>query len=112
MSPRPRKPRLCCPHRAPGSLVFKPAGTPLSELERIDLKRDELEALRLCDLDGLSQEAAGGRMGVSRGTVQRLVSGARRKVAAALVAGSALHIAPWSEEMAGEEGSDDGETDG
>lgn len=112
MSPRPRKPRVCCPHRAPGSLVFKPAGTPLSELERIDLGRDELESLRLCDLDGLSQEAAGERMGVSRGTVQRLAAGARRKVVAALVSGAALHIAPWTEGMTGKEGSDDGETHG
>ncbi len=109
MSPRPLKPRFCCPHRAPGSLVFKPVGIPRSELLRIDLGRDELEALRLCDLDGLSQEAAGERMGVSRGTVQRLASRGRRKVVAALVGGSALHIAPWSETLAGEEGSDDGE---
>jgi predicted DNA-binding protein (UPF0251 family) len=81
-------------------------------LERIDLERDELEAIRLCDLDGLSQETAGERMGVSRGTVQRLVSGARRKVAAALVSSAALYIAPWTEGMTGKEGSDDGETDG
>jgi predicted DNA-binding protein (UPF0251 family) len=51
---------------------------------------DELEALRLCDLLGLSQEEAGARMGISRGTVQRLLASARAKVADALVHGKAL----------------------
>jgi predicted DNA-binding protein (UPF0251 family) len=59
-------------------------------LERIHLAHDELEALRLCDLLALSQEAAGRRMGVSRGTVQRLAARARAKVARALVEGCAL----------------------
>ena len=45
---------------------------------------DELEALKLCDRDGLTQEEAGVKMGVSRGTVQRILSCARAKVADAL----------------------------
>jgi uncharacterized protein len=95
VSPRPRKPRRCsCPFRGDADLVFKPAGTPLRELERLDLGRDELEALILCDRDGLTQEEAGARMGVSRGTVQRLVSGARGKVADALAGEKALVVRP------------------
>ncbi|HIP99971.1 TPA: DUF134 domain-containing protein [Candidatus Bipolaricaulota bacterium] len=70
--------------------MYKPAGAPLGRLPRIPLGLDELEALRLCDLLGLSQEEAGARMGVSRGTVQRLLSAARAKVADALVHGKAL----------------------
>lgn len=54
------------------------------------LFRDELEALKLCDLEGLFQEQAGERMGVSRGTVQRLLASARHKTADALVSGAAL----------------------
>jgi len=54
------------------------------------LQRDELEALRLCDRDGLVQEQAGSKMGVSRGTVQRLLASARQKVAQALVEGAAI----------------------
>jgi excisionase family DNA binding protein len=54
------------------------------------LLHDELEALRLCDGEGLTQEEAGERMGVSRGTVQRLVASGRRKVITAIVAGRAL----------------------
>jgi predicted DNA-binding protein (UPF0251 family) len=88
MSPRPKKPRRCrC--RFPGR-AFKPTGTPLTALKKIELCVDELEAIRLCDLSGLSQEEAGRRLGVSRGTAQRLVKSARRKVARALVEGNAL----------------------
>jgi uncharacterized protein len=86
--PRTKKPRKCgCPFRGK---AFKPTGIPLAEIGHVSLSRDELEALKLCDLDGLTQEEAGGRMGVSRGTVQRILTAARGKVAAALVKGSAL----------------------
>lgn len=91
--PRPRKPRIClCPHRAEYTAVFKPAGTPLKDLEIIQLAHDELEALHLCDGEGKTQEEAGACMGVSRGTVQRLLAGARCKVANALVGQKALAI--------------------
>lgn len=56
----------------------------MGEVEKITLYRDELEALKLCDHDGLTQAEAGMRMAISRGTVQRILSSARRKVATAL----------------------------
>lgn len=86
--PRPPKPRWC--QGPPPQRVFKPAGAPLGGLPQVPLGLDELEALRLCDLLGLSQEEAGVKMGVSRGTVQRLLASARAKVADALVNGKAL----------------------
>jgi uncharacterized protein len=90
---RPRKPRICtCPHRAGYSAVFKPAGTPLKDMEIIKLDHDELEALHLCDGEGKNQMEAGACMGVSRGTVQRLLANARFKVAQALVGQKALAI--------------------
>ena len=92
MTPRPKKNRHCCPHRRPTDLVFKPAGTPLAELEKMVLGVDELEAVRLCDVESLTQSEAGASLGVSRGTVQRLVSSARKKIATALVLGQALVI--------------------
>ncbi len=92
MSPRPKKPRNCCPHRRPEDLVFKPAGTPLAELERVALAVDELEALRLCDQAGLTQAEAGEQMAISRGTVQRLVTSGRKKLVTALLSGQALMI--------------------
>lgn len=99
--PRPRKPRIClCPHRAGYSAVFKPAGTPLKDMEIIPLAHDELEALHLCDGEGKNQEEAGVCMGVSRGTVQRLLASARNKVARALVGQKALAISSSLESQA------------
>lgn len=72
--------------------MYKPAGTPLKNLEIIRLAHDELEALHLCDGEGKTQEEAGVCMGVSRGTVQRLLADARCKVARALVGQKALAI--------------------
>ena len=62
----------------------------MSKVDQITLFRDELEALKLCDLDDLTQEAAGRKMGVSRGTVQRILSSGRKKVASALAGGKAI----------------------
>jgi predicted DNA-binding protein (UPF0251 family) len=55
----------------------------------------ELEAFRLVDLEGLSQEEAGQRMRISRGTVWRLVQSARKKTAQAISEGRPLTIAPF-----------------
>ena len=52
----------------------------------------EIEALRLVDLEGLSQEEAGKKMGISRGTIWRLLQSARKKVAQALTEGRTLTI--------------------
>lgn len=62
----------------------------MTEMEKVPICRDEIEALRLCDKEGLTQEEAGKRMGVSRGTVQRILAGARKKAATALVECKAL----------------------
>jgi len=94
MSPRKKKHRNCiCPLREKLGLVFKPAGTPLKELEAIALEHDELEALYLCDSQGLDQTQAGEKMAVSRGTVQRLLTRGRKKVVEALVGQKALVVA-------------------
>jgi predicted DNA-binding protein (UPF0251 family) len=66
------------PRTNAGSILIEPA---------------EIEAIRLVDLEGLSQEEAGREMGVSRGTIWRLLQSARRKVAQALTEGNPLSIA-------------------
>jgi len=105
MAPRPKKHRHCaCPHRPTFASVYKPAGAPLKGLPQEHLAVDELEALRLCDGLGLTQEDAGAQMGVSRGTVQRLVSSGRKKLINAIVAGKALIVeAPLWNPSASEE---------
>jgi len=65
---------------------------PARSLEPIFMNTAELEAFRLVDLEGLSQEEAGKRMGVSRGTVWRLLQSARRKTAQTLTEGRPLQI--------------------
>lgn len=88
--PRPCKPRCC--RLFQGDPVFKPRGIPMRDLAVVHLRLDELEALRLCDLEGHTQQQAAERMGVSRGTVQRLLEGGRSRVVSALVTSSALVI--------------------
>jgi len=61
------------------------------------LALDEFEAMRLCDLEGLSQIEAGERMQISRGTVQRLLESGRRKVVQALLANQGLGLSSGSE---------------
>jgi predicted DNA-binding protein (UPF0251 family) len=76
----------------PAAGLFKPAGIPASALEEINLTVDELEALRLADLDGLYHAKAAARMGVSRQTFGNILESARRKSAECLVYGRALRI--------------------
>jgi len=53
---------------------------------------EEFEVLRLVDYEGLTQEEAGKRMGVSRGTVWRALSSARKKMAQMVVEGREIVI--------------------
>lgn len=79
-------------------LVSSFTPNPPGNLEPIFIEMAELEAFRLVDLEGLSQEEAGRKMGVSRGTIWRLVQGARKKTAQALSEGRPLFLAPFESE--------------
>ncbi len=88
--PRPPHPRRIDQNlQAAG---FKPIGRPVWQTEMVTLGLDGLEALRLADLEGLYQEAAAERMGVSRATFARILTAARATVAEALVEGKTLVI--------------------
>lgn len=76
----------------PELTYFKPAGVPLMELEEVSVTIEELEAIRLKDLEGLEQEASAIRMGVSRPTYHRVLTSARAKIAKALVEGKAIRV--------------------
>lgn len=89
--PRNKKMRYC--RKVEGYNLYKPSGIPLSQIEIIELGLDELEAMRLCDYDGMQQGEAADVMGVSRGTIQRLLEAGRRKTLDALVRGKALSFA-------------------
>lgn len=85
---RPQKSRIVACD--PGASYFKPRGVPLRDVEEVRLTIDQMEAIRLADLEGLSQEEAGRKMGVSRATFGRIVQRARRTVAEAIVHGKAI----------------------
>jgi hypothetical protein len=63
------------------------------------LNLDELEAIRLADLEGLYQEQAAEKMGVSRPTFARILESGRKKVADALVNGKGLVVEGGPVEM-------------
>jgi predicted DNA-binding protein (UPF0251 family) len=65
---------------------------PLRNQESVFIEFAEVEAFRLVDLEGLSQEEAGQKMNISRGTIWRLVQSARRKTAQALSEGKTIYI--------------------
>jgi predicted DNA-binding protein (UPF0251 family) len=91
MMARPQKNRIV--GHDPDVCYFKPRGVPLKYLEEVHLTVDEMEALRLADLVGLSHEDAGRQMGVSRATFGRIVQRARHLVAEALINGMAIRVA-------------------
>ena len=88
--PRPRKFR-----RVRGrfsATFFKPAGVPLRALEEISLARDEVETIRLKDVENLDQISAAAKMKISQSTFQRILSNARKKISTAIVGGKAIRI--------------------
>ncbi|NLV92753.1 MAG: DUF134 domain-containing protein [Firmicutes bacterium] len=95
---RPTKPRRV--HNLPEASLFKPAGVPGREMEEVTLAVEELEALRLKDLEGLDQAECAEIMEVSRPTFQRILGSARQKVATALVEAKALRIEGGSYQVA------------
>ena len=84
----------------PGVTYFKPAGVPLRALKEVRLSVEEVEALRLKELEGLEQEQGAEKMNISRPTFQRVLSSARGKIADALLSGKAIRIEGGNFEMA------------
>jgi len=88
--PRPIKPKLV--KETPRVDYYKPRGIPVAHLEETVLRVEELESLRLVDLEGKYQEDAAREMGISRQTLQRMVTEARAKLIDAIYSGKALRI--------------------
>ena len=88
--PRPPKRRRI--KNIPHIRFFKPAGIPGRKLEEVLLSLEEVEALRLKDLQGLNQNESAKKMNISRPTFQRIITKAHEKVAEALLEGKALRF--------------------
>lgn len=61
-------------------------------LEEVVLAKDEMEAIRLCDLEGLDMVGAASKMEVSKSTVHRLLGSAHKKIADGLISGKAINL--------------------
>ncbi len=88
--PRPKKWRRIC--RMPNTRSFGPLGSEGGERKSIAMTVDEFEAIRLIDLEGLSQEECARRMAVARTTAQAIYNSARSKLADCIVNGLELYI--------------------
>lgn len=88
--PRPRLHRRICFN--PQVTYFKPRGIPMRQLEEIELSTEELEALRLKNLENLDQTACAKKMHTSQSTFQRILASAYFKISSALIEGKAIKI--------------------
>lgn len=92
--PRPLKPRKV--KFEPNVNYFKPRAIPLSTLKEVDLNTDEIEAIRLHDLEDCNQANCAEKMKISSSTFQRILTSAHKKIAEALIKGKAIKI--WKKE--------------
>ncbi|MFZ7103606.1 MAG: DUF134 domain-containing protein [Peptococcaceae bacterium] len=76
----------------PAIAYFVPSDKEIPEVQENILKLEELEAVRLKDLEGLEQGECADKMEVSRPTFQRILLSAREKIADSLVNGKTIHI--------------------
>jgi len=88
--PRPKLER--CIRFNPKVRYFKPKGIPLRRIEEVVLEKDELEALKLHDVNNLKQKEASLKMKISQPTFARILNSAYGKISNALVNGKAIKI--------------------
>jgi len=87
---RPKKARwIKCD---PGERCFRPRCKSVNNLGGVSLAIDEFEAIRLADLEGLTQEKVAKKMKVRRSTISRILKSAHKKIADALVNIKAIKI--------------------
>lgn len=87
---RPRKCRKILFN--PEVTYFKPQGVPMRFLEIVDLSLEEVEALRLKNVEDFDQIKAAEKMQTSQSTFQRILSSAYKKVSTALIEGKAIKV--------------------
>jgi len=88
--PRPRLGRNI--NFDPHVTFFKPQGIPIRELEVVELSHEEMEALRLKNIEELDQNTCAKKMQTSQSTFQRILASARKKISLALIDGKAIKI--------------------
>jgi predicted DNA-binding protein (UPF0251 family) len=71
---------------------FKPQGVPMRYLKIVELLPEEVEALRLKNIENMNQEECAKKMNTSQSTFQRILSSAYHKISEALIKGNAIKI--------------------
>jgi uncharacterized protein len=87
---RPKLRRKIC--FCPSVCYFKPRGVPMSRLEIVELTIEEVEAIRLKNIESFSQTDCAKKMKTSQSTFQRILSSAYKKISQAIVEGKAIQI--------------------
>ena len=64
----------------------------MNQLEEIVVSIEEYEAIRLADLQNLSQSDSAKRMGLSQPSFHRILASARKKISDAIVNGKSIKI--------------------
>jgi predicted DNA-binding protein (UPF0251 family) len=88
--PRPKSSRFIA--HDPQVTYYKPQGIPLRTLQVVEITHEEWEALRLKNIETLSQTEAAKKMKTSQSTFQRILSSAYKKMSLAIVQGMAIKI--------------------
>lgn len=76
----------------PNVVYFKPQGIPMPNLKMVELTSEEVEALRLKNIENLEQKEAAKKMGTSQSTFQRILSSGYKKLSDAIINGKAIRI--------------------
>ena len=87
------RPKICRRIRFdPNITYFKPQGIPMRDLDIVEITVEEMESYRLRHVKGLDQEKSAEEMKTSKGTYQRILYSANKKIADALINGKAIKI--------------------
>jgi len=100
LRPRGRPKKLRSVEKEPDILTFSPRGKP-GRPDEVEIRYEELEAIRLADKDRLRRVEAAARMGISRQSFDRVLNRARRQVANALTSGKIIRISGGSYKIKG-----------
>lgn len=88
--PRPRRSRYI--DFCPNVTYFKPRGVPMRDLSVVVLTLEEVEALRLKNIEGFDQSKCAESMNTSQSTLQRILNVAYNKISDAIINGKAIEI--------------------
>jgi len=88
--PRPFKDKIV--KNDPIATHFKPSFIEAEYLNEVVITREEIEAIRLGDVEKMRQREAATAMGISQPTFYRLLNQCRKKMADALVNGKLIRV--------------------